>query len=100
MENRAKIREWILQKKDIKRIKGFNPQSIAKDLGISENEVLKHCCEMVNIDKILKFKYMYYCECGFTGIYKTISEVKGECHWCDRTIELIDEIDTEFEFIR
>lgn len=100
MDNREKVRKWVLDKYNIKRIKGFNPYGIAKALNITIEEVYKYCGELATEDKILELRYYFECDCEFSKTYGSLSAVPGRCEWCEKEIDCLEDTIIHFAFKR
>jgi antitoxin component YwqK of YwqJK toxin-antitoxin module len=97
LDNREKVREWVLKRKDSKIMKGFMPGVLIKQLNISVEEAYDHCTELVK-ENILEIEYHYWCDCEFKGIYEYYGDIPEQCPWCDKEINRLEDTFIGFKF--
>jgi hypothetical protein len=98
MTNKNKVRDWVFKEQLKKRVKGFKIEAIEKELDIPRNDIMFYCMELAKED-LLGFQILYYCDCGFVGIYETLADIPDICDWCEGKIN-IKKLYLDFIFIR
>lgn len=99
--NRDKVRDWILKRYKVKRISGFDPMAIEKDLKIPIGEIYMYCGELCIEAKILQPQYHFSCDnCEFDRTYDSLSAVPDKCENCGNEIDKFEQTYIKFKFIR
>lgn len=96
MDNRQRVREWILKKSKNSHIKSFKPVAIMKQLNISMKEVSIYCIQMT-VEGMLEPLYCYYCDCGNIEVCPEVEDIPQICELCDDEIDL-NKVSVEFSF--
>lgn len=87
VSNRDRVRDLVLKEQSKKRVKGFVPQAIVKELDIDIEEVKQYCYELMKED-ILEFQYFYLCECGYSDVYEALEDIPHTCEWCNEEVDM------------
>ncbi|QUH21827.1 hypothetical protein [Alkaliphilus sp. B6464] len=99
-----KVRECVLNNKNNKRIIGFYPAAIIKDLNVDPTN--QECIKQINkiltdmtTEGVLTLIYHYNCECDQNYIFEDLTNMPERCDFCDEEIYK-DMLNLEYRIVR